>query len=125
MNKPETNSTKTFDVEYTKADLKELRQEGYAESELPKLGKHTFRRARHYTPRREQKIKITMYLDGDILDFFKEQAKEPNSSPYQTQINNELRIVMERKSSKDEVITISMLDNPAFISALAEKLKTA
>ena len=125
MNKPETNSTKTFEVEYTKADLEELRQEGYSEDELPKLGKHTFRRARHITPRKEQKIKITMYLDGDILDFFKERAKEPNASPYQTQINNELRAVMERKSSKDEVVTISMLENPAFIAALAEKLKAA
>lgn len=125
MNKPETNSTKTFEVEYTKADLEELRQAGYSEAELPKLGKHTFRRARHLSPRKEQKIKITMYLDGDILDFFKERAKEPNSSPYQTQINNELRAVMERNASKDEFVTISMLENPAFISALAEKLKAA
>ena len=125
MNKPETNSTKTFEVEYTEADIEELRKEGYSEDELPKLGLHTFRRARHFTPRKEQKIKITMYLDGDILDFFKERAKEPNSSPYQTQINNELRAVMEGKSLKDEVVTISMLDNPAFISALAEKLKAA
>ena len=42
MNKPETNSTKTFEVEYTEADLEELRQEGYSEDELPKLGLHTF-----------------------------------------------------------------------------------
>ena len=125
MNKPETNSTKTFEVKYTEADLEELRQEGYSETELPKPGKHTFRRARHYTPRGEQKIKITMYLDADILDFFKERAKEPNTSPYQTQINNELRAVMKQLSSKDEVVTISMLENPAFISALAEKLKAA
>ena len=125
MNKPETNSTKTFEVEYTEADLEELRQEGYSEDELPKLGLHTFSRARHITPRKEQKIKITMYLDADILDFFKEQAKEPNASPYQTQINNELRAVMERKTSNDEVVTLSMLENPAFISALAEKLKAA
>ena len=47
-----------------------------------------------------------MYLDADILDFFKERAKEPNASPYQTQINNELRAVMERKTSNDEVVTL-------------------
>jgi uncharacterized protein (DUF4415 family) len=126
MNKPEMNSTsKTMVVEYTEADIEELRKEGYSEDELPKIGKHIFRRARHITPRREQKIKVTMYLDADILDFFKERAKEPNASPYQTQINNELRAVMEGKPSKDEVVTISMLDNPAFIAALAEKLKAA
>ena len=83
--------------------------------------------ARHITPRREQKIKITMYVDADILDFFKERAKAPNASPYQTQINNELRAVIERKQTQitDEVVTLSMLDNPVFISALAEKLKAA
>lgn len=125
MNKPETNSTKTLEVEYTKADLDELRREGYSEKELPKLGKHIFRRARHITPRKEQKIKITMLLDADILDFFKERAKEPNAAPYQTQINNELRAVMRKNSVEDEVVTVSMLDNPAFIAALAEKLKAA
>ncbi len=132
MNNIETNSTKTFEVEYTETDLEELRQEGYSEDELPKIGTHIFRRSRHYTPRKEQKIKMTMYLDGDILDFFKERAKEPNASPYQTQINNELRAVMEKYSakmeenlSKDEVVTMSMLENPAFISALAEKLRAA
>ena len=127
MTKQETNSIKTMTVEYTEADREELRQEGYAEDELPKLGKHTFRRARHITPRSEQKIKITMYVDGDILDFFKARAKEPNASPYQTQINNELRAVMENNGQKDDdnVVSFSILENPAFISALAEKLKAA
>ncbi len=96
---------------------------GWNDDDMPKPGTYKVRRAQHITPRKEQKIKITMYLDGDILDFFKERAKEPNASPYQTQINNELRAVMERKSLKDEVVTISMLENPAFIAALAEKLK--
>ena len=98
---------------------------GWNDDDMLKPGTYKVRRALHITPRKEQKIKVTMYLDGDILDFFKERAKEPNSAPYQTQINNELRAVMEGKPSKDEVVTISMLDNPAFISALAEKLKAA
>jgi uncharacterized protein (DUF4415 family) len=124
MNNIETN---TFKVEYTKADIDELREEGYTYDELPKIGVHTFRRARHITPRNEQKIKMTAYIDGDILDFFKERAKEPNASPYQTQINQVLRqyVLNETQQVKDEVVTISMLENPAFLSALAEKLKAA
>ena len=114
-------------VEYTEADREELRQEGYAEDELPKLGKHTFRRARHITPRSEQKIKITMYVDGDILDFFKARAKEPNASPYQTQINNELRAVMENNGQKngENVLSFSLLENPEFIAALADLVNKA
>lgn len=124
MNNLETN---TFEVEYTKADIDELREEGYTEDELPRIGLHTFRRSRHITPRNEQKIKMTAYIDGDILDFFKERAKLPDSSPYQTQINQVLRqyVANETNQAKDEVVTVSMLENPAFLSALAEKLKTA
>jgi hypothetical protein len=45
-----------------------------------------------------------------------------NSFPYQTQINQALRQFVENaKEPKNEAM--NMLDNPAFISALAEKLK--
>lgn len=118
-----TDKELTYTV--TEDEYQEELAKGWDKDEILKPGTYKVRRARHITPRKEQKIKITMYLDGDILDFFKERAKEPNASPYQTQINNELRAVMERKSLKDEVVTISMLENPAFIAALAEKLKAA
>jgi uncharacterized protein (DUF4415 family) len=98
---------------------------GWNEDDMLKPGVYKARRSPHIVPRKEQKIKTTMYIDGDILDFFKERAKQPNASPYQSQINNELRAVMEKNSVKDEVVTMSMLENPAFISALAEKLKAA
>lgn len=109
----------------TEEDYQEELAKGWDDDEILKPGNYKVRRALHITPRKEQKLKITMYIDADILDFFKERAKEPDALPYQTQINKELRAVMERSSSKDEVVTISMLDNPAFISALAEKLKAA
>jgi uncharacterized protein (DUF4415 family) len=123
MNNLETN---TFEVEYTKEDIDELREEGYTDDELPKIGLHMFRRSKHITPRNEQKIKMTAYIDGDILDFFKERAKLPDASPYQTQINQVLRqYVANQTQAKDEVVTVSMLENPEFLSALAEKLKAA
>ena len=75
---------------------------------------------------KESKSRITISLDFDILEFFKERASAKGSAPYQTQINNELRKAMENlKHPQVEVVTLKMLDNPAFISALAEKLKAA
>ncbi len=75
---------------------------------------------------KDSKSRITILLDGDILEFFKQRAAEIGNLPYQTQINNELRKAMENLSQpKPDVITMQMLDNPAFISALAEKLKAA
>jgi len=72
------------------------------------------------------KSRITILLDADVLEFFKERASEKGNAPYQTQINNELRKAMENLNQpKGEVVTMEMLDNPAFISVLAEKLKAA
>jgi uncharacterized protein (DUF4415 family) len=127
MSKQEKNSTsKTMDVEYTEQDIQEMREQGVSEDELPHIGIHKFRRSRFVTKRTDQKIKISIYLDADILDYFKQLAANPNSAPYQTQINNELRNIMNRKQQKpDEVVTLKMLENPKFLSTLAEKLKNA
>ena len=77
-------------------------------------------------PERENKARITILLDLDILEFFKERSSAKGSAPYQTQINNELRKAMENlKQPEVEVVTLKMLEKPAFISALAEKLKAA
>jgi uncharacterized protein (DUF4415 family) len=71
---------------------------------------------------KETKNRITISLDADILEFFKERASQKGSLPYQTQINNELRKVMENlKQNRGEVITMDMLDNPNFIATLADK----
>jgi uncharacterized protein (DUF4415 family) len=116
-----SNSNKTYTV--TKEKYQEGLSKGWTDDDMLKPGTYAVRRSKHITPLNEQKIKITIYLDADIIDFFKQRAKEPNASPYQTQINNELRAIIEQ--TEDKPITISMLENPVFISALAEKLKAA
>ena len=115
-----------MDVEYTEQDIQKMREQGVAEDELPHVGLHKFRRSRFAAKRSDQKIKISIYLDADVLDFFKEQAAQPNSAPYQTQINNELRNLMEyKRQTQNEFVTITMLENPEFLADLAEKLKNA
>ena len=125
MKKQEMNSTsKIFEVEYTEADIQEMREKGVREEDLPRVGIHKFRRARHIVPRREQKLKVTIMLDADVLDFYKEQAAKLGNLPYQTQINRQLRKAMEKaQKPQSEVVTIEMLENPEFLSELANKLK--
>ena len=115
-----------MDVEYTEQDIQEMREQGIPEDELPHVGVHKFRRSKFTVERSEQKINISIYLDADVLDFFKGQAAKPNAAPFQTQINNELRNAMKRKQqTPDEFVTLTMLENPKFLSTLAEKLKNA
>lgn len=49
---------------------------------------------------RNTKVRITMYLDLDVLNYFKGRAKE--GQPYQTQINGELRAIMDREQKAED-----------------------
>jgi uncharacterized protein (DUF4415 family) len=66
------------------------------------------------------KVRVTMYLDADVLEYFKERARRPNAAPYQTQINTELRAVMERDGGEPYS---SLLDDEQFIAAVAERVR--
>lgn len=88
------------------------------------------RRFRRVTPERvasqedlrpsKTKVKVTMYLDLDVLDYFKERARRPNAAPYQTQINHELRAMME---GWRETPYAALVNDQQFITAVAERVR--
>lgn len=88
------------------------------------VGKHTFRRSRFINKRKESKTKISLYIDSDILEYFRKRAGAPNAAPYQTQINHELRRIMENDSPDAASIENDILNNEEFLRALMEKLET-
>ncbi len=96
----------------------------------PRAREHGLRRVerRHLTKPAEvtlkdAKVRVTIYLDADILDYFKNRAKMPNSAPYQTQINNELRGVMQ--SDRGEGRYADLVNDERFIEAVAQKVRRA
>lgn len=50
---------------------------------------------------RYTKVRISIYLDLDVLDYFKARAAK-DGTPYQTQVNAELRALMEREQKDDD-----------------------
>ena len=48
------------------------------------------------------KVWISIRLDADILEFFKDRAGRRDAAGYETQINNALREFMEREKSQGE-----------------------
>ena len=70
------------------------------------------------------KVKISLYIDGDILEYFRQRAEPPHAAPYQTQINNELRRIMENDSTNAASIENDILNNEEFLRALKKKLET-
>ena len=67
------------------------------------------------TDLRNAKVQINMFLDGDIVQFFKDRAKQPGSAKYQTQINSALREYMNLNQSE-------VYDSP-LIDAIAKQVE--
>jgi len=68
----------------------------------------------------QAKVRITIALDSDVVEFFKQAASERGALPYQTQINQALRQAME--SSSTENLKSSLLEDKAFLRSLAREI---
>lgn len=137
-----SKKTKPIYVDVTEAEYRDGLARGIDEEALLKPGRHKFVRGLFkkmhpdYNPKKA-KVRISIYLDADVLAWFRARAEEPNAAPYQTQINNELRALMEReradktsargakgaKVAKSAVDYAALLDDPQFISAIAERVR--
>lgn len=93
-------------------------------SRMKILPRGTFTPSKGATNLENCKVKISMYLDADILEYFRQRAEPPEAAPYQTQINNELRRIMENDSREVQSIENDILNNEEFLRALKEKLET-
>ena len=65
----------------------------------------------------QKKTRITICLDDDVLEYFKERARRPRAAPYQTQINNELHALMEQE--RLAVSQAGLIADQEFIQAVA------
>ncbi len=153
--KPKKMSGEVY-IDVTEEQYQAMQAEGIDEDALLEPGRHKFVRGLFkkmhpdYDPK-QAKVRISIYLDADVLAWFRARASEPNVAPYQTQINNELRALMEREaltkasgkpvgkaaskaSSKasrkagsrqaQSVADYSaLLDDPHFIAAVAERVR--
>ncbi len=68
---------------------------------------------------RQSKVRITIALDKDIIDYFKAEAEKPGALPYQTQINQALRLAMQTET---EEVKEALLKDPDFIRAVANEI---
>jgi len=127
-----SKTDKELILEVTQAEYDEAMKKGWTEDDIQKPGKHRYRRTTRVTEPEDVlpsniKVQITLRVDLDILEHFKKRASPPAAAPYQTQINHELRKIMEKDLS-DETTEISksietLTTNKDFIRAVAEQLK--
>lgn len=109
----------------TQEEYDEGLAKGWDADDMLSVGKHTFRRS-HWAEKlkKAKKIKVSIYLDSDVVHYFQIRAEQPNAAPYQTQINGELRRIMEGDSGEVAAVEKDILNNEEFLRALKEKLET-
>ena len=91
---------------------------------MKRLPRGSFKPKQGATKLENCKVKISMSLDADILEYFRTRAESPNAAPYQTQINNELRRIRENDSREIQSIENDILNNEEFLRALKAKLES-
>lgn len=113
------------DYVVTEEDYKADLVSGLSEDEVMKPGTYKVRRSPWAEKiKKAGKVKITIYLDGDVVEYFRSRSDAPNAAPYQTQINNELRKVMERAFTESKSVEDKLLNDKTFLKALKKKLET-
>ena len=121
MSKTDKNLTFTVTEEDYQAEI----AQGLTDDEVMKPGTYKVRRSRWAEKlKKAKRVKVSIYLEDEILQYFRARAEQPNAAPYQTQINNELRRIMENDSREIRSIEDDILNNEEFLRALKEKLET-
>ena len=72
------------------------------------------------------KVRITISLDRDIVQYFKQSADGAGALPYQTQINQVLRRAIKKNQQNDvESVKLELLKDTDFIRAVADQINIA
>ena len=121
MSKTAKNQTYIVTEEEYRAEL----AQGLTEDEVMKPGTYKVRRSPWSEKlKNTNKVKVSIYLDEVVVEYFRQRAESPDAAPYQTQINNELRRSMEADTNGKAKLDSSILDDTEFLRALKEKLET-
>ena len=113
-------------IEVTRKDYDRELAQGVDPDHALRPGRHVFQPARRVIPpeafeSRSVKIRVNIYLDGDIVQFFKKRADAPNAAPYQTQINAALRTFLDDAGAEPDAT--ALLHNERFLDALEARLR--
>ena len=90
-------------------DLKNLKVK--RRGALPALEEHTSEQA---------KVRVTIALDRDVVEHYKQAAAKRGALPYQTQINQALRQTIEQSAT--EMLKAELLKDKEFIRSVAREV---
>ncbi len=117
--------------EITEEEYREDLASGLTEDETIKPGRHKFirggfrQRFPNFDPATvKTTVEIHLGLDLEVLEYFKQLAKDSNADSYQTVIKQVLQTAMEQGRPQPlPAQADALLDNTKFIEAVAERVR--
>src|SRR6266581_7065469 len=94
------------------------RSPGFDPKKLKRLPRGSFLAKAGETQANNTKVRISILVDLDVLNFFKERATKPGALPYQTQMN----IVLRREMEDNEEVGASLARDERFIQTVAQRV---
>lgn len=71
-------------------------------------------------PADETKVRVTIALDRDVVEHYKQAASQRGALPYQTQINQALRQSIDQPP--EQALKVALLKDKDFIRSLAREV---
>ena len=126
---PATSDRGEIVLEMTQEKRDEMKARGLDEEAIPAVGPHTYRRRMRRLDLGAAKIRVTAFIDADLVAYFRQRADKPEAAPFEAQLNQALRAAMQQGATSEvqqlKQVTETLLNNQAFLNALSEKLKAA
>jgi uncharacterized protein (DUF4415 family) len=126
---PATSDKREIVLEMTQEKHDEMKARGIDEEAIPAVGPHTYRRRARRLDASAAKIRVTAFIDADLVAYFRQRAEKPDAAPFEAQLNQALRAAMkqavENEDQQIKQVTETLLNNQAFLNALSEKLRAA
>ena len=126
---PGTWDKREIVLEMTPEKYEEMKARGLDEEAIPAVGTHTYRRRMRRLDPSAAKIRVTAFIDADLVAYFRQRAEKPEAAPFEAQLNQALRAAMQQgmigEDQQLKQVTETLLNNQAFLNALSEKLKAA
>lgn len=126
---PGTSDKREIVLEMTQEKYEEMKARGLDEEAIPAVGTHTYRRRLRRLDPGAAKIRVTAFIDADLVAYFRQRAEKPEAAPFEAQLNQALRAAMQQGMTGEDQqlkqVPETLLNNQAFLNALSEKLRAA
>ena len=126
---PATSDKGEIVLEMTQEKYDAMKARGLDEEAIPTVGTHTYRRRTRPLASGAAKIRVTAFIDADLVAYFRQRAEKPEAAPFEAQLNQALRAAMQQgmigEDQQLKQVTETLLNNQAFLNALSEKLRAA